>query len=205
MIDQVLIIVGVTVMVMITPGPDMVIVMRNALLGGRLAGFKTSAGILAGNLVHITYCAVGIGWLISQSIVAFSILKYAAAAYLIFLGIQTIRNRRLKSLDPRAAAQSIGNTRWFAQGFLNNLLNPKGSLFYLGVFSLVITPDTPVAVTGLLVALMMAISAAFWLAFVVTLDTRLVRQFLGRGQAALGWIFGGLLIALGLRLAVATR
>ncbi len=205
MIDQVLVIVGVTVLVMITPGPDMVIVMRNALGGGRAAGLKTSAGIVLGNLVHITYCAVGIGWLISQSIVAFSILKYAAAAYLIYLGIQSIRASRLKRLDPDAAVAVSQNTKWFAQGFVNNILNPKGSLFYLGVFSLVITPETPIATTGLLVALMVAISALFWLGFVATLDTQLVRRFFQRGQKALGWVFGGLLIGLGLRLAATAR
>ena len=71
---------------MISPGPDMVIVMRNTVAGGRDAGLRTSLGILTGNLVHIGYCVLGIGWLISQSIVAFSALKYAGAAYLVYLG-----------------------------------------------------------------------------------------------------------------------
>ena len=74
MIDQLLVIVGITALVLISPGPDMVIVLRNTLLGGRRAGLVTSAGILAGNLVHITYCVLGIGWLISKSILAFTVL-----------------------------------------------------------------------------------------------------------------------------------
>ena len=72
MIDQILIIVGVTLLVMISPGPDMVIVMRNTVVCGRSAGLQTSLGILAGNLVHICYCVLGIGWLISKSVLGFS-------------------------------------------------------------------------------------------------------------------------------------
>ncbi|MGY6570287.1 MAG: LysE family translocator [Salinarimonas sp.] len=87
MLDQILIIVGITVLIMISPGPDMVIVMKNTFIRGKRAGLVTSAGILTGNLVHITYCAIGIGWLISQSILAFTILKYLSAAYLVYLGI----------------------------------------------------------------------------------------------------------------------
>ena len=64
MVDQILVIVGVTFLVMVSPGPDMVLVLRNTFLGGRLAGLQTSLGILAGNLVHITYWVLGIGWLI---------------------------------------------------------------------------------------------------------------------------------------------
>jgi threonine/homoserine/homoserine lactone efflux protein len=71
----------------------MVLVLRNTFVGGRRAGLQTSMGILSGNLVHISYCVLGIGVLISQSILAFSALKYAAAVYLIYLGIMSFRSR----------------------------------------------------------------------------------------------------------------
>ena len=79
MLDQILVIVSLTLLVMVSPGPDMVLVLRNTFAGGRHAGLQTSIGILSGNLVHITYCVFGIGLLISQSIVAFSALKFAGA------------------------------------------------------------------------------------------------------------------------------
>src|SRR5687768_4692965 len=91
-LDQILVIVSVTFLAMVTPGPDMVLVLRNTFVSGRHAGLQTSIGILSGNLVHITYCVLGIGLLISQSIIAFSALKYAAAAYLIYLGIISFRS-----------------------------------------------------------------------------------------------------------------
>jgi threonine/homoserine/homoserine lactone efflux protein len=71
-LDQILVIVSVTALVMVSPGPDMVLVLRNTFAGGRGAGLQTSVGILSGNLVHITYCTLGIGLIISQSILVFS-------------------------------------------------------------------------------------------------------------------------------------
>ena len=81
MFDQLIVVVTVTCVVMVIPGPDMLLVLRNTFLGGRHAGLKSSCGVLSGNLVHITYCLLGIGWVVSRSILAFSAMKYAAAAY----------------------------------------------------------------------------------------------------------------------------
>ena len=201
MIDQLLIIIGITVLIVVTPGPDMVIVMRNTLVGGRGAGLQTSLGILTGNLVHISYCVVGIGWLISQSIVAYSILKYAGAAYLIYLGVMSFRANRT-SLEMSQPQQGTATRTWYLQGFINNVLNPKGALFYLGVFTMVITPGTAAATTLLLIAVMMLICAAFWLFFVATLDHPAVRQLIGRFQRVTSKVFGALLVALGLRVAL---
>src|SRR6185295_17865992 len=105
------------------PGPDMVLVLRNTFVSGRAAGLQTSMGILSGNLVHITYCVLGIGLLISQSILAFSALKLAAAAYLIYLGIMSLRSGGTP-LDTNDVENRRPNRTWFVQGFVNNLLNP---------------------------------------------------------------------------------
>ena len=175
MFEQIAVVVSITFLVMISPGPDMVIVMRSTLVGGRRAGIWTSFGVLAGNAVHMTYCVLGIGWLISKSIVAFSVLKYAGAAYFIYLGITSFR-ARASSLAPVDSEPPAGDRRWFVQGFISNVLNPKGTLFYLGVFTMVITPDTSLAVTLALVASMKTISATFWVVFVHILDRPLVRR-----------------------------
>ena len=204
MIDQILVVVGITLLVMISPGPDMVIVMRNTMIGGRTAGLQTSAGVLTGNLVHITYCAVGIGWLISESILAFAILKYAGAAYLVFLGLMSLRSAG-KTFDLGGTPNSVAGRTWFAQGFVNNVLNPKGTLFYLGVFTMLITPETSVGVALLLVAINVSISASFWIFFVHTLDLHVVRKTLEHSQKAVCRVFGGLLIFLGVRVAFLER
>lgn len=206
MIDQILVILGITLLVMISPGPDMVIVMRNTIVGGRAGGLQSSLGVLAGNMVHITYCAIGIGWLISESILAFNILKYAGAAYLIYIGVMSFRAKDMAlSAETKAELQKNTGKSWFLQGFLNNILNPKGTLFYLGVFTMVITPETSTATTLLLVLIMMSVSALFWLFFVFTLDSTIVRNVLERGQKIVNRVFGGLLIFLGIRVAFMER
>jgi RhtB (resistance to homoserine/threonine) family protein len=204
MLDQILIIVSVTSLVMVIPGPDMVLVLRNTFLTGRAAGLQTALGILSGNLVHITYCALGIGVIISRSILAFSVLKYAGAAYLIYLGIMSLRagGSTLATSENRERRRS---GMWFVQGFINNLLNPKGALFYLGVFTMVITPATSMSAILLLILIMMLVSASFWLFFVYTLDRPIIRGAVERSQRAASRIFGGLLILLGIRVAALSR
>ena len=204
MLDQILVIVSVTFLVMVTPGPDMVLVLRNTFVSGRRAGLQTSMGILSGNLVHITYCMLGIGLLISQSILAFSALKYAAAAYLIYLGIMSFRSGA-KTLDTNDIGRRRTNRTWFVQGFANNLLNPKGTLFYLGVFTMVITPETSASAMLLLIFSMMLVSASFWLFFVYTLDRPTLRECMERSQQTVNRIFGALLLLLGMRVASMSR
>ncbi|WP_417770803.1 LysE family transporter [Stappia sp.] len=203
---QVAVLAGLTALVMVSPGPDMVIVLRNTLAGGRRGGLMTALGVLAGNLVHIGYCAVGIGLLISRSIVAFSVLKYLAAAYLVYLGIMSLRSAGGRiSLDASAETAKARRRTFFVQGFFNNILNPKGTLFYLGVFTMVITPQTSGAGMLALVATTVCVSALFWLVFVFTLDTRPVRRSIEGAQAGVSRLLGGVLILLGLRIAVMDR
>ena len=202
MLDQILAIVSVTVLAMVSPGPDMVLVLRNTFVSGRRAGLQTSMGILSGNLVHITYCVLGIGLLISQSIIAFSTLKYAGAAYLIYLGIMSFRSGAM-TLDTNDIEGRRPDRTWFVQGFVNNLLNPKATLFYLGVFTVVITQDTSASAMLLLIFSMMLVSASFWLFFVCTLDRPTIREFIERSQQTVNRIFGVLLLLLGMRVAMA--
>jgi len=204
MLDQLLVIVSVTALVMVTPGPDMVLVLRNTLVGGRGAGLRTSLGVLSGNLVHITYCMLGIGLIISQSILAFSALKYAGGAYLIYLGIMSFRSGA-KTLEARESDGRRPNRTWWVQGFVNNLLNPKGTLFYLGVFTVVIAPETSTSTMLVLILSMMLVSASFWLFFVYTVDRPIIRSSIERSQQAVNRVFGAVLILLGLRVASFSR
>jgi RhtB (resistance to homoserine/threonine) family protein len=206
--EQILVVLGITFFVMISPGPDMVLVTRNTLIGGRAAGLQTSLGILTGNFVHMAYCALGIGWLISQSILAFSALKLLGAAYLIYLGVMSFRGgHQSLEIEAEGAATRRLHTRktWFLQGFVNNLLNPKGTLFYLGVFTVVITPETTLGMTAFLVLCMTFVSASFWVVFVHALDRPFVRTFLETSQRSVNRVFGVLLVGLGLRVATMER
>ena len=204
MLEQILVVVSVTFLVMVTPGPDMILVLRNTFVTGRRGGLYTSLGILTGNLVHITYCVLGIGWLISKSILAFEVLRYAAAAYLIYLGVASFRSSQ-NTLDAADRAGWPSNRNCFGQGFLNNILNPKGALFYFGVFTIVIAPGTPASVMLALIVSMMLVSTSFWLVFVWTLDRPGVRAVLERSRVKVNRMLGGLLVLLGVRLVFVDR
>ena len=202
-IDQIVVMVSVTGLVMVMPGPDMILVVRNTFADGRGAGLRTCAGILSGNVVHITYCVLGIGLIISQSILAFATLKYAAAAYLIYLGITTLRSES----RPLEIVELEGHKHggWFVQGLVNNLLNPKGTLFYLGVFTSVIVPETSSGTILVLVCVMLLVSATFWLAFVYAIDRPIVRDVLGRSQLTVNRMLGAVFVLLGIRVAAMSR
>ena len=204
MLAQLFTVVAITSVVMVTPGPDMLLVLRNTVVAGRRAGLRTSCGVLAGNLVHVTYCLLGIGLLIANSIVAFAALKYAAAAYFVYLGIMSFRagNAPLEAGDVELRG---ARGRWFLQGFINNVLNPKGALFYLGVFTVVVTPGTSAGAMLVLVSSMMLVSGAFWLLFVSTLDRPAVRGWFARSQRAVHRVCGAVLILFGVRVAFADR
>ncbi|MEM7170461.1 MAG: LysE family translocator [Pseudomonadota bacterium] len=198
MVAELLSIAGLTVLIMISPGPDFALVARNTVVGGRNAGAWTSAGIVTGNLVHLSYCLLGIGWLVAQSIVAFTILKLVGGAYLIFLGWQSLRPN--SSLIGNDESPKRLNRHWYFQGLLNNLLNPKGPLFYLGILAVFVHPDSTILYLALLMCTTIGVSAGFWVMFVYVLQISNVRRWL---QATARWvsrILGAILMALGIRL-----
>ena len=129
------------------PGPDFALVTKNTLLYSRRSGIYTSFGIGSAILIHIAYCALGLAFIISNSLILFNIIKYIGAAYLIYLGISTLlakQPERLVSSDNQTIKTSeISNLASFRQGFLCNLLNPKATLFFLALFTLIIEEETP--------------------------------------------------------------
>src|SRR4029077_15862607 len=134
MSEKLLLVAGVTTLAMLSPGPDMILVMRNTLTGDRRRGVLTALGVLTGNLVHIAYCTLGIALLLLRSPIAYNVLRVASAIYLVYLGIQSLRSRDAVKAEPDTlAGRRTTNAYW--QGLVNNVLNPKGSLFFLGVFS----------------------------------------------------------------------
>jgi len=129
----------------ISPGPDFVMTVKNSLRYSRETGIFTSLGIGLGLSVHLFYCAAGIGYIISKSIVVFSIIKFIGASYLIYMGISAIlaKGSKLELTDEK---RGTGLTKFqaFKMGFLTNVLNPKATLFFLGLFTFVINHDTPI-------------------------------------------------------------
>lgn len=197
MLGDLLGVAALTVLIMITPGADLALVTRNTISGGKSAGGWTSAGIVTGNLVHLTYSLLGVGW-VATSTTAFTILKLAGGAYLIFLGLQTLR--ALSPAREEVDGPANRGRRWWIQGLFNNLLNPKGPLFYLGVLAVFVKPDSTALYLVLLIATTIGISAGFWVLFVYVLQISGVRRRLLASQRWINLLLGIVLIGLGIRL-----
>jgi RhtB (resistance to homoserine/threonine) family protein len=200
MTEKLVLVVTVTALCMISPGPDMLLVMRNTLVRDRHYGTFTALGVLTGNLIHIGYCVVGIAVLVSRNPVLFQVLRFAGAIYLIYLGIQDLRNASHENINRCSPDAPCGSA--YRQGFINNLLNPKGSLFYLGVFTQVITPDMSLTQMALLIVVMMTVSTMFWVIFVQTLHLPVVRAGVSGWKTAINRVFGVALILVGARVAM---
>jgi len=121
----------------ITPGPGIFYVLSRSLTGGRKEGFLSAAGTFVGGLFHVVAAGVGISAVVAASAVAFAILKYAGAAYLVFLGVTMIRSRNLPlEVDSRKATRD----HVFGQGVITEVLNPKTALFFLSFIPQFVNP-----------------------------------------------------------------
>lgn len=122
--------IGAALVLLLTPGPAVLYIVARSVEQGRLAGFVSDLGIHSATLVHVCAAALGLSALLASSVLAFSIVKYAGAAYLIWLGLKKIFGRtQLPDLDGKSERQSYA--RLFRDGFIVNLLNPKTALFFL--------------------------------------------------------------------------
>ena len=187
----------------ITPGPDTFYVLGRSLEQGRLAGIVSALGIFVGNLGHTTAAAIGLSALLMTSALAFNIVKYAGAAYLVYLGIQAIISRDSHSTLPTPPRASL--MKVFLQAILTNLLNPKAALFFLAFVPQFINPAGPLALQTLQLGIIVAASSSLWLALIGALVAA-VGQNLRRSPRAAAiqrWGTGSLFIGLGLRLAIA--
>jgi RhtB (resistance to homoserine/threonine) family protein len=181
-----------------SPGPDFAIVVKQSLSRGRSAAMWTSVGVGSAILLHVTYSLLGLGLLIRGSELWFAIVKYAGAAYIAWLGIQSLRAKRRSDQQPDDVVLGRGGKAStqrgaFAVGFLTNALNPKATLFFISLFVMIVSPHTPKLVQAAYGA-WMAVATTGWFCFVGVVFTRAdVRQkFLRYGHwmdRALGVVF----------------
>ncbi|NYD49845.1 threonine/homoserine/homoserine lactone efflux protein [Actinomadura luteofluorescens] len=125
-----------SVIAMVIPGPDMLFVLGCGMRGGPRAGLLATAGVATSEAVHVAVAAAGLAALFAAVPVAFTVVRVAGAAYLIFLGVQTLRHRR----DVDAAPAGVSGRRAYLNGLLTNLLNPKMVTFTIAFLPQFIDP-----------------------------------------------------------------
>jgi threonine/homoserine/homoserine lactone efflux protein len=201
--DRLLAFVAVSVAVVVIPGPDMALIARNVLRHGRSAGFATSAGVCAGILCWAVVAALGLATLLAASATAFTALKLAGAAYLIYLGITTLRAREAARVDGAGERSPLSWHRAGLQGLLSALLNPKLGVFFLTVLPQFIAPGDAPAARSLQLAVVFDLIGLGWLllysALIGAIGTGLGRP---GPRRFIRWLTGTILVGLGVRVAL---
>ncbi len=192
-----------------SPGPDFAVIVRQSIAHGKQTGIWTSIGVGCGILVHVSYSLFGLGVIVSQSIVLFNVLKIMGGMYLVYIGLKTLRARPKSEAmlvadgGKESTAQTAGQAIW--TGFLTNGLNPKATLFFLSLFTVVINPETPFLIQAGY-GVYMAVATAVWFSGVsLFLGHPLVRQKFFKLGHWFDRITGAVLIALGVKLAFFSR
>lgn len=208
--DQLLAFLGVAVLVIVTPGPDTALTIRNTLLGGRRGGIATALGVVTGQAVWALATSVGLVALLLASEPAFAVVRLAGAAYLVFLGMQSL----LAAFRPhtRSAATSVGPPRRLPahvavrQGLVSNLGNPKMAAFFPSLLPQFAPAGEPAFLPLLLLGLVFCALTFLWLSAYATVIARAGDLFRRpRVRRGMEGVTGAVLVALGLRLAAEQR
>ena len=199
-----LVVAGVTLLAVISPGPDFAVILRNALRSGRGPGLATALGISCGVVIHVTYTLLGLGWIVARYAWLLTAIKYAGAAYLVWLGCSAFLSRKdgAGHEQPPVTAARADLRQAFRNGFLCNVLNPKTVLFFIALFTQVVAPDTPLAAqVGIGIYIVLVHLA--WFAFVVMVLTNpAALRIFNHWRRAVERTVGTCLVALGVTLAI---
>jgi len=189
----------------ITPGLDTALVLRTAASEGPRRAMLAGLGIALGCFGWGIIVALGLGALLAASHLAYNILRWVGAAYLLYLGIGLLRAPRRDFAVATADQRPTSGVRWLARGFLTNILNPKVGVFYVSFLPQFIPANANVAATTIALAVIHALLGIVWFV-ALTLATRPITRLLRNGPVVtwLDRITGGVFIAFGVRLATSS-
>jgi threonine/homoserine/homoserine lactone efflux protein len=192
------------ILLLLTPGPAVLYIVARSVEQGRIAGLASVCGIATGTLVHVLAAALGLSALLASSALAFAVVKYAGAVYLIYIGLRRLQRADAPAAQIELPRRSLG--RLYRDGFVVNLLNPKTALFFLAFLPQFVDPSrgavaTQIAFLGLLFTLMGMTSDALY-ALVAGTAGRWVKRN-GRYLRWERYVTGGVFIGLGLTAAFA--
>jgi len=193
-----------TLILNLTPGPDMMYIIARSLGQGRRAGVVSTFGISAGCLFHAFAASVGIAAVLRSWPIAFQVVRYAGAAYLIYLGVRLVM-RRHREGEAAAAAPAAPLPAIFRQGVITNVLNPKVALFFLAFLPQFVSPAGGSATMQLITLSVYFIFSATIVNLAVANLSGVAGDFLrrGRNMARMERASGAVFIALGLRVGLA--
>lgn len=189
-----------------SPGPDFVLVSQQTLSNGKKAGFLVSFGIALGLSIHIIYSALGLATIIANSVHWLTAIKVLGGSYLLYLGYCGIRakptvvneesaisEQSKQSVNPESSSKLIG------MGFLCNALNPKAPIYFISLFTLVLSPEMPLYQLAAYGVWMMVLQMAWFSTVVGLLSSPLVNRKFRNMSHWIDRVFGGAMIIFGLK------
>jgi threonine/homoserine/homoserine lactone efflux protein len=195
--------VPIAVLLSLTPGPATAMVVRSAVRGGRRQALLTTAGNSLGILVWAVLAAGGVAAVVAASATVFSAVKLVGAAFLVVLGVQTLRGRRSRAREAEARAP---RSKALREGLLGGIANPKLGAFFVALFPQFVPNGEPVLAAALLMACTIVVVDLVWFSTVAYLVTRAKRAFVeGPWLHRVEKLTGAVLVGLGVRLAFERR
>lgn len=205
-LTQFLTVAALHILAVMSPGPDFAMVTRNSLIYSRKIGIYTTLGIALGIMVHVAYSLLGIGFIISQSIILFNVIKWVGVLYLVYIGYKSLRAKpQVQNEIEISKEREISIWSSVKQGFLTNALNPKATLFFLALFTQVIDPATPKVIQFLFGIEMMVITFVWFSLLSLMFSNSLVKNRIIKVQHYVERVTGAVLIALGIKVALASH
>ena len=186
-----------------SPGPDFILVSQQTLSNGKKAGFMCSVGIALGLSIHIIYSALGLAAIIANSSTTLWVIKILGGSYLLYLGYQGIRSKPSSAIAKQTQSKlPVNNSslRNIGIGFLCNALNPKAPIYFVALFTVVLSPDLPLIHLVIYGIWMMVIQLAWFSSVVVLLSRPKINEKFQRLGHWIDRILGGAMILIGLKI-----
>lgn len=194
---------GAALALLVVPGPAVLYIVARSVEQGRVAGLVSMLGVQVGGVVHVAVAALGLSALLLQSALAFAVIKYAGAAYLVYLGLRRILSRERWRPGEARAPRPPG--RLFREGIVVNVLNPKTALFFVALLPQFVNPNAgavglQIAVLGLLFTAVAVVSDGVYALVAGTASERLRES--PRFLRVERWTSGSVLVGLGVTTAL---
>ena len=192
----------------ITPGNDTIFILTRSVAQGRQAGIMSVLGIATGSIIHTTFAAFGLSIIISESIVAFSILKYAGAAYLVFIGLKMLVEPSPIELKIQNKESSVNLKKVYRDAVITNVLNPKVALFFIAFLPQFIDPLFKAALLPfMLLGITFTVTGTLWCIVVASFASIIAEKIKRKSRisALIKGTCGLVLIGLGIKMALSPR
>ena len=215
LIQGLLIISSIHLLAAASPGPDFVLVSQQTLSHGRKTGFLCSLGIALGLSIHILYSSFGLAAVIASSTTALWAIKILGGSYLIWLGIKGLKARAMgDNVADHQMNASENNTqnsvrksalKTVAMGFLCNALNPKAPIYFVSLFTLVLSPDMPLYQLAVYGIWMMMIQMGWFSTVVMILSNPTINQKFQRSSHWIDRVLGGAMVFMGIKVVASSN